>query len=52
MTDQSTSLKYRFQEGTVMYDTKEVGKRIKELRKQKGMTQDELADVFKTESSS
>ena len=35
-----------------MYDSKEVGKRIKELRKQKGMTQDELADVFKTESSS
>ena len=34
-----------------MYDAKEVGKRIKDLRKQKGMTQDELAAVFKTESS-
>ena len=34
-----------------MYDAKEVGKRIKNLRKQKGMTQDELAAVFKTESS-
>ena len=37
--------------GTVMYDAKEVGMRIKNLRKQKGMTQDELAAVFKTESS-
>ena len=34
-----------------MYNEKEVGKRIRNLRKQKGMTQDELAAVFKTESS-
>ena len=34
-----------------MYDSKVVGKRIKDLRKLKGMTQDELAAVFKTESS-
>ena len=34
-----------------MYDAKEVGKRIKDLRKQKGLTQNQLSEELKTESS-
>ena len=37
--------------GTVMYDAKKTGERIRDLRKQKKMTQEQLAAVFKTESS-
>ena len=37
--------------GTVMYDSKKTGERIRDLRKQKKMTQEQLAAVFKTESS-
>ena len=33
-----------------MYDAKKTGERIKELRKQRGMTQEALAKAFKTES--
>ena len=34
-----------------MYDAKKTGERIRDLRKQKKMTQEQLAAVFKTESS-
>ena len=34
-----------------MYDAKKSGERIRDLRKQKKMTQEQLAAVFKTESS-
>ena len=34
-----------------MYDSKKTGERIRDLRKQKKMTQEQLAAEFKTESS-